>query len=46
MANKFRDIAVKELSLSPLMAGRDQLKTEDLIGQTVKIGRASCRERV
>lgn len=37
MANKFRDIAVKELSLSPLMAGRDQLKTEDLIGQTVTV---------
>ena len=37
MANKFRDIAVKELSLSPLMAGREQLKTEDLIGQTVTV---------
>ena len=37
MANKFRDIAVKELSLSPLMAGRDQLKTDDLVGQTVTV---------
>ena len=37
MANKFKEIAVKELSLSPLMAGRDQLKTEDLIGQTVTV---------
>lgn len=33
----FRDIAVKTLSLSELMAGREQLKTEELIGKTVTI---------
>jgi hypothetical protein len=33
----FKKIAQDELSLSPLMAGRDQLKTEDLIGQTVTV---------
>lgn len=37
MANKFKEIAVKELSLSPLMAGRDQIKTDDLIGQEVTV---------
>lgn len=37
MANKFKDIAVKELSLSPLMAGRDQIKTDDLIGKEVTV---------
>ena len=36
MAN-FRKIAIDELSLSPLMSGREQLKTEDLIGQTVTV---------
>lgn len=36
MAN-FRKIAIDELSLSPLMAGREQLKTDDLIGQTVTV---------
>lgn len=35
--NRFREIAVNELSLSPLMAGREQIKTEDLIGKTVTI---------
>lgn len=35
--NKFQRIAQEELSLSPLMTGRDQLKTEDLIGKTVTI---------
>lgn len=33
----FKKIAQDELSLSPLMAGREQLKTEDLIGQTVTV---------
>lgn len=37
MANAFKDVAVKTLSLSELMAGREQLKTEDLIGETVTI---------
>lgn len=40
MANQkksFREIAVNELSLSPLMAGRDQIKTDDLIGKTVTV---------
>ena len=31
----FKKMAQDELSLSPLMAGRDQIKTDDLIGQTV-----------
>lgn len=35
--NRFREIAVNELSLSPLMAGRDQIKTDDLIGKTVTV---------
>lgn len=35
--NKFREIAAKELSLSELMAGREQLKTEDLIGKEVTV---------
>lgn len=34
MAN-FREIAAKTLSLSDLMAGREKMTTEDLIGQTV-----------
>ena len=33
----FRNIAVNELSLSPLMSGRSQLKTDDLIGKTVTV---------
>lgn len=35
--NRFKKIAIDELSLSPLMAGREQLKTDDLIGQTVTV---------
>lgn len=31
----FREIAAKTLSLSDLMAGREKLTTEDLIGKTV-----------
>lgn len=37
MANKFKDIAVKELSLSPLMGGREQIKTDELIGKEVTV---------
>lgn len=37
MAIDFRKIASKELSLSPLMANRTQIKTEELIGKTVTI---------
>lgn len=33
----FKKMAQDELSLSPLMAGRDQIKTEDLVGQTVTV---------
>lgn len=33
----FREIAAKTLSLSDLMAGREKLTTEDLIGQTVTV---------
>lgn len=33
----FKKVAQDELSLSPLMAGRDQIKTDDLIGQTVTV---------
>ena len=33
----FKKMALDELSLSPLMAGRDQIKTEDLVGQTVTV---------
>lgn len=33
----FKKIAVQELSLSPLMAGRDQLKTDDLLNKEVTI---------
>ena len=33
----FKKMAQDELSLSPLMAGRDQIKTDDLIGQTVTV---------
>lgn len=35
--NKFKQIAEEELSLSPLMTGREQLKTEDLIGKEVTV---------
>ena len=37
MAVNFRKIAQDELSLSPLMAGKEQIKTDDLIGQTVTV---------
>jgi len=37
MAINFRKIAQDELSLSPLMAGREQIKTEELIGQVITI---------
>ena len=37
MAINFRKIAEDELSLSPLMAGRQQIKTEELVGQTITI---------
>lgn len=33
----FKKMAQDELSLSPLMAGRDQIKTDGLIGQTVTV---------
>lgn len=33
----FRDIAAKTLSLSDLMAGREKITTEELIGQTVTV---------
>lgn len=33
----FRAIAAKTLSLSDLMAGREKINTEDLIGQTVTV---------
>lgn len=33
----FKEIAVKTLSLSELMAGREQLKTEELIDETCTI---------
>ena len=33
----FKEIAVKTLSLSELMAGREQIKTDDLIDQTATI---------
>ena len=36
MAN-FKQIAQNELSLSHLMSGREQLKTEDLVGKTVTV---------
>lgn len=35
--NKFREVAQKELSMSALMAGREQLKTDDIIGQDLTI---------
>lgn len=35
--NRFRKIAQEELSLSPLMTGREQIKTEDLVGKTVTV---------
>ena len=37
--SKFREIAAKTLSLSDLMAGREKMTTEDLIGKT-----ATCVE--
>lgn len=37
MAINFRKIAQDELSLSPLMAGREQIKTEELIGQVITV---------
>lgn len=37
MAIDFRKIASKELSLSPLMANREQIQTSDLLGQTVTV---------
>jgi hypothetical protein len=37
MAINFKKIAQDELSLSPLMAGKEQIKTDDLIGQTVTV---------
>ena len=33
----FKKTAQDELSLSPLMAGKEQIKTDDLIGQTVTV---------
>lgn len=33
----FKKIAVDELSLSPLMAGREQIKTDELVGKEVTI---------
>lgn len=33
----FKEIAVKTLSLSELMVGREQIKTDDLIGKTATI---------
>lgn len=33
--SRFREIAAKTLSLSDLMAGREKMTTEDLIGKTV-----------
>lgn len=35
--SNFREVAVKELSLSPLMAGREQIKTEDLKNKEVTV---------
>lgn len=37
MSINFKKIANDQLSLSPLMSGRDQIKTDDLIGQTVTV---------
>lgn len=37
MSNRFKEVAQRELTLSPLMAGRAQLKTDDLIGKEVTI---------
>ena len=37
MAINFKEIAQKELTLSPLVAGKTQIKTDDLIGQEVTI---------
>lgn len=33
----FRDVAAKTLSLSDLMAGREKMTTDELIGQTVTV---------
>lgn len=35
--SNFKKIAVSTLSLSPLMAGRDQLKTDDVVGEEITI---------
>lgn len=35
--SSFREIAAKTLSLSDLMAGREKVTTDDLIGQTVTV---------
>lgn len=37
MAVNFKKIAQDELSLSHLMVGKEQIKTDDLIGQTVTV---------
>lgn len=37
MAVNFKEIAVKELTLSPLMMNREQIKTDELIGQDVTV---------
>ena len=37
MKANFRKIAIDELSLSPLMAGREQKKTDDLVGKEVTV---------
>lgn len=37
MSANFKRIAQEELSLSPLMSGKNQIKTDDLIGKTVTV---------
>ena len=37
MAINFREIASNELSLSHLMSGREQIKTEELTGSEVTV---------
>lgn len=37
MAINFRKIAEQELTLSPLMMNREQLKTDDLVGKTATV---------
>lgn len=37
MAINFKKIAEQELTLSPLMVGKEQIKTDDLIGQVVTV---------